>query len=142
MAIRFFNITLAALIFISSSGFMVNSHFCQNQLQSISIFLQPKSCHNTPVFFLNTGTKKCCKPKPARENENCCHNEKEYVKLDLNQYLFKQYLKEKKDNFIGHFPFYYQPADTFFALKKIPFYNYKPPLIELDFQTVFQVFLC
>lgn len=142
MAIRFFHITLAVLIFISSSGFTVNSHFCQNQLQSISIFLQPNSCHNNPVRFLKAGTKKCCKPQYSRENENCCHTEKEYVKLDLDQYLFKQYLKEKKGNFIEPFPFYNQPADAAFALKKVKSYNYKPPLIEFDFQTVFQVFLC
>lgn len=142
MAIRFFNITLAVLIFISSSGFTVNSHFCQNQLQSISIFLQPKSCHNHPVIHFNADAKKCCKLKPSRENENCCHTEKNYVKLDLDQYFFKQYLKEKNGNFIKPFALYNLPANAFFAPKKIPFYHYKPPLIEFDFQTVFQVFLC
>ena len=142
MLLRSLSLFLAFTLFISSSGLLIQTHFCQNQLQSISIFLNPESCHKNPDHHCNAGTKKCCKTKQTREKDNCCHSKKNYVKLDLDQYFFKQSLKEKKNHSNTPQIIANRQAFSFFTPEKIKFFRYKPPLIEFDFQTVFQIFLC
>ena len=142
MLIRLLSFFVALILFISSSGLLIQSHFCQNQLQSISLFLKPESCHKNVSHHCKSATKKCCKVKPVQENNNCCHNIADFVKLDLDQYFFKYHLNDKVVDFVKILKYYNQLIPHSFVQKKIKFFNYKPPLIDFDLQTHFQIFLC
>ena len=43
------HIVLAMMVLLSSSGFIVQRHFCQNELKSVSIYLKPDHCHTESV---------------------------------------------------------------------------------------------
>lgn len=117
-------------------------HFCQNQLQSVSLFLKPESCHKNAAHQCNSSPKKCCKLKEVQINNNCCHNILDFVKLDPETYISKYKLKDKTIDFSGALKYYSQLNIYPFFQKKIKFLNYKPPLIKLDLQSVLQIFLC
>jgi hypothetical protein len=139
---RFLLIVFSFSIFFSSTGLLIQKHFCQNELQSISLFLNAKSCHSDSSHQCNFTKKSCCQIITSKEKDNCCHNQSEYVKLELDQYLFKYYLKNKSTDFVGLLKYFNQQSFYFFIKKEVKFFNYKPPLIKFNLLSLFQVFLC
>ena len=121
---------------------LIQAHFCQNQLQSISLYVKPQSCHKDTTHRCNAISKKCCEKKEVPDKDDCCHNTFDFKKLDLDQYLFKYFLIDKKIDFVGilNYQNFQLPTSPF--QQKVKFYNYKPPLIEFDLQPMYQVFLC
>ena len=142
MLIRLFSLLVAFILFISSSGLLIQSHFCQNQLQSRSVYVKPGSCHENDSHQCEAISKKCCKKKLTAEKDNCCHDVADFVKLDLDQHFYKNFLKDKTDNFNGIFNHFNQKFSLSPDLQKVKFFNYKPPLIEFDLQLLFQIFIC
>ena len=72
---------LALLIFGSAGGVFVNKHFCREELKSIAFFQKAESCHAAETVC----------PMHAKETKkNCCDNESDYVKLELDQELTQQ----------------------------------------------------
>ena len=55
------HILLSFLLLITTMGMTVNSHYCGNDLVSISVISESQSCCETP---------------------NCCHNESMLIKLE------------------------------------------------------------
>ena len=142
MFLRILSFLIGFFLLISTSGLLVNEHFCQNRLQSISIYLQPESCGTTFSDHCNSSEKKGGKIKEISKKDNCCHNEKNFVKLDLDQYLVKSFLKGKKVDFAGSLQFDSRQILPNLQPNKLKFLYYKPPLIDFDRQTHLQVFLC
>ena len=138
---RLFSFFIALLLLIGSSGLIIQSHFCQNQLQKISFYLKSENCNKNETHQCNSAIKKCCKKKSITA-DNCCHNKTEYIQLNLDLYFFKHYLKIKQVDFTGIVTFFEFNKNPFFCTKKVKFHNYKPPLIALDLQTFLQTFLC
>ncbi len=133
---------IAFSVFISSAGLLIQAHFCQNELQSISLFVKPGSCHKDVSHHCNAAAKKCCKKKQAEEKDNCCHDKTDFVKLESDQYYFNFYFKDKKVDFVKLSKYHYLQRFPFTQNKRLKFFKYKPPLIEYDLQSFFQVFLC
>ncbi len=124
---------LSFTIFFSSTGLLIRKHFCQNELQSASLF-KAKSCHSDESHHCNATKKKCCQIKNSEEKDKCCHNQSEYVKLDLNQYYFNYYFKDKKVDFVKLSKYHYQQVLPYLQNKRLKFFQYKPPLTEFDLQ--------
>lgn len=133
---------LACILFISTSGLLIQAHFCQNQLQSISLYLTSESCHEADAPSCNSSAKTCCQQKESTKSDNCCHNTTDFVKLDLDQYFFKDYSKEKNFDFVGFSDYSKLQTTTSFFKNEIIFLHYKPPLIDRDAASLFQVFRC
>ena len=147
MITRILNIILALLIFISSSGFILNKHYCQNELKNTALFVQPLSCHDIakmPASCPMHQRLKACGNHEGEEKDdkNCCSTESEYIALDQDQQL---------QNFEFQHLNYPALLATIFLVFNIDlpttdnanlhYLNYKPPLIVCDFPPVLQTFL-
>jgi hypothetical protein len=139
LAIRIINIILSLLILISSTGFTVISHFCQNQEKDVSVFFKADGCNKE--ITCKKDNKSCHAEKKSCEND-CCNKVSDYYKLDQDQQLssfeFKAFdnLKLIASLWIV-LNFELPTIDN----RSIQNFNYKPPLLFRDFPVVLQTFL-
>jgi len=145
MIFRILHITLAFLIFVSSAGFTLNSHFCQNTLQSVAVFLTPENCHERAAHCAMDAAKSCCsKDKNTcseSEDKDCCQDKSQFIKADID------FMPFTADEFQIDLPIIFSPIisihfETILTNKLIRFNNYiLPPLIR-NIPVLFQSFLC
>ena len=136
---RLLHITLIFLLILSSVGVVLNKHYCQDELRSVHLFAQAKSCQQLPE-------RPSCPLHPPTdqqdEHKGCCDNTSEYHKADTEQ----QQSESKSEStyfpapisgpIIGIFPF---PQ---FLRQRIAYLHFKPPLLSLDLTVRLQVFRC
>lgn len=147
MALRFLNIVLAALVFISSTGFVINKHYCQGALKETALVVKAKSCHerkakghaemppNCPMHQSGSST-------PCEEKKDCCNNESEFVKLETDQEITAFNLpKITTPVFTGILVFILNKAPMEPEIAPVHFLNYKPPPIFSDVPATLQTFL-
>ena len=134
------NITLALLILTSSTGLVVNRHFCQDQLKSIAFFRPAKTCHQIV-------SKKVCpmhaEPDQSQDRKGCCDDETEWIKNQeelINSCMIEEKETPSLDLTTLLFP---APSKPFPVHKQyIHYLNYKPPLLSCNYTIELQVFLC
>lgn len=80
-------LTIAFLLFISSSGLAMDIHFCGDSFKSYNLFGKAESCHDVGHFKQKKSKSRTCCQKTEQkvvkkschhESEvkgNCCHNE-------------------------------------------------------------------
>ena len=138
--------TMAMLISLSSTGFSMDVHYCQEEIQGVSLFGKAKSCHDQQDTPPCHQTKKSChhsqdgNPKVAKKS--CCHNETivvEHNDLDVtptpltnNPNLQLEFLAAYVVAFVLN---YRAPADH------KPYKHYIPPIPDKDVQVLYQTFL-
>lgn len=139
-------ISMALLMMLSSTGFSMDVHFCQGQIQGISLFGKAKSCHEKQETPPCHQTKKSCHHKEdgisKTDKDNCCHNETVVIeKSDLDATTTQ--LTTVKDipldfvaAYIAVYVFNYSVQADF-----LPYAQYKPPLPDRDVQVLYQTFL-
>lgn len=75
------NILLAIVVLSATSGFSISKHYCHDQLVSIALIEAPVCGENDMEDCCGALRKgHCDDTNPA--NDNCCKNEKDFVKLD------------------------------------------------------------
>ena len=125
---------LSAIILLSSTGMVVQMHYCMDELQSVSLFVKPDHCHpvaeNTCPFHAKQDKKK-----------SCCSEESGFAKLQIEQmpialdgvleldWLMLGVLLE--DSLVQDQSERSQPH----------YLNYKPPLLACDIPVAVQRFL-
>lgn len=135
------HIILAFFIFFSSSGFVLNKHFCQGELKSMSFFVKAKPCHQTKQQVL-------CPIHAAKANDtakkkkDCCKDESDFLKSGHDQYAFESGTVDL--HFMQAFCAFASPLVKLPAKNKktVDYLNYKPPLIVCDLPVRLQTFLC
>ena len=70
---------LALLMLVGSVGVTVNRHFCMGKLKSVALFAEAEVCHAET-------TQPAC-PLHAKAKKDCCNNEHELVKSDIDKQL-------------------------------------------------------
>ena len=136
LAVRFLHIALAFLTFFSSSGLLINQHYCRNELKHSALFAPAKGCHaekkaNCPMHAAAHGFQKkgCCNDESLflKHNQEQIQNEVERVKAPLPATLF------------ALAPVF---SSGLFSVDRqtIHYLNYKPPLITRDLPVSLQVF--
>jgi hypothetical protein len=135
------HIVLAFILLISSTGLVMNKHYCQNQLKSVALFVAAKPCHQQKA-------KQACPMHAAmdqdqEESKNCCDDETEYVKADQEQINQSFEVDASAPliflaSFIQTFLTDHPTTDK----ASIDFFNYRPPIIVFDQPVVLQTFLC
>ena len=141
MTFRILHITLAFLIFVSSTGFTLNSHFCQNTLQSVAIFLSPQNCHERAAHCAMSTSKSCCSKTKNACSKDCCEDKSQFIKADIDFTPFAA------DDFQIDLPdLLPSPLSIHFETtlidKLIRFNNYIPPPLIRNLPLLFQSFLC
>ncbi|MFM8448713.1 MAG: HYC_CC_PP family protein [Haliscomenobacter sp.] len=81
---RIGHILLALLILVSSSGVLLNKHYCQGILRSQSFFVQPPLCHsevqeNQPSCPYHPRTE-------SLQDNGCCDTRSTYLKVSHPQF--------------------------------------------------------
>lgn len=147
--LRIWAISLAFLIFSTSVGSTMSMHFCQGQLQHVSLFVKAKSCHqkttsshchHQPEKPPCHQVKKVC--HQSMEKKNCCENKTVLLQLDPEtnapaSISFDVGLVQ----FIVAFS-HFLPFDRLDYTHITPDYqNYKPPLLDRDISVLVQSFL-
>ena len=135
-------IAFACWLLMVSTGFTINKHFCQNQLQKILVWVQPGSCHDSTSGNSCNSKKHQCTHATPEEEANCCTNESDFVQLDAD--LVKPDIIQ---NFLPDF-FSFSFFSTVFTTPNITHHYsnsyllYKPPLVLSNIPLLGQVFLC
>lgn len=135
-------IGLAAVVFITTTGFQYNAHYCAGNLKSFSFYGEAKACKHEA----KKAVKKPCsmhgemKFSDISENE-CCDYED--VTLDPSSYEAVALAKVKTD---FHFEYVFQ-ADVIAIPEGISdaqldfITTYRPPPIDRDIYVMVQSFL-
>ena len=134
------HIILAFLLLISTSGFSISTHFCQNQLQDLQFFCQAKTCGELQVEKESCHKSSSEEPKPCKKG--CCESKSDFYQLDLDQQTTPTTFKSLNINTLTAILL------TFFNIelpsvdkKSIDYLNYKPPLLICDYTAELQTFL-
>ena len=138
-------ILMAMLMLISSTGFSMDIHYCQNKLAGISFFgkadccakaAKTKPCHSQQT----KATTGVCKA----EKDGCCRNESIIIKKADFDATSAQYVAVHNIQFdfiAVPVSFALNLTDYNVQLDVLPFDQYKPPLPDRDFQVLYQIFL-
>jgi hypothetical protein len=139
---KFIHINLAILVFLSSSGLWVNSHFCQHEFLKSSFYFSFGSCCDAIESSSCSENHDTCDMGDSEEGEDgCCENRVDFYKLDQDQQL--QLVEFKPFNFLISSPAIIPEATIPFVDQlTLHFQNYSPPLIVYDRLKRFETFLC
>lgn len=142
MIYRIGHILLASLLFISSAGFVLNRHYCQDELKSMAIFFEAEACHQEKTAA-SCPMHKAENQRDKKESKGCCDDETEYVKSETDQYV---QTSEVEVNFnpilLGVLFVALQIELPSIDTQSLQYLNYKPPLIVCDLPVRLQTFLC
>lgn len=137
---------MACLLLLSTTGFSMNVHYCQDQLKGISLIGKAKSCHETQEASPCHKVKKACHHKSDNltqaEKDNCCHNESIVIEKSEVDATSPQ-LGVEQDiqlSFVAAFVAVYV-LDYHVASDYQQYQQYKPPLPDRDRQVLYQSFL-
>lgn len=146
LSFRISTISMALLMLLSSTGFSMDIHYCQDQLNGVSLIGNAKSCHEKQETSPCHKNKKSCHYQDGNaiqaEKDNCCHNETVVIeKSDLD--VMTPQITTIQDiqlgfvtAFVKVFLFNYNVQADFQA-----YTQYKPPLPDRDVQLLYQTFL-
>jgi len=120
----------------------MHSHYCQEELRSLSIFLPARNCHERALQGMPAD---CPMHKghqaPSDEKEkNCCDDRVNYLKDDQEAMVQLPSLIANSQVAFVLLAVRILPA-TQTDRRSIQYYNYKPPLIVCDRSLVLQTFL-
>ena len=125
---------------ISTSGFSISTHFCQNQLQDLQLFCQAKTCGE-----LQAQKKSCHKAtgeQPKACKKGCCESKSDFHQLDLDQHTTSTDFKPLNINTLTAILFTVLNIElASIDQKSTDYFNYKPPLIVCDYTAELQTFL-
>ncbi|MEZ4848219.1 MAG: hypothetical protein R3B93_06300 [Bacteroidia bacterium] len=140
------NIILAITILLSSSGFVIQKHYCQEELQNVAVFIKAEPCHKK----VSEETRSCSltdsnyhKHNNGLKKKDCCSDKLEYIKSE--QELQSQVPEIEIVNnpiLLGLISLVLkiELPDESVALPH--FLNYKPPLLVWNLPLSLQTFLC
>ncbi len=131
------------MVLLSSSGFVIQKHYCQDELKEIAIYVKAEACHT------KVSDKPPCPFHPQEEQpdgvekKNCCNNEVELVKLESEFQPETFELDFSKDEELTALQeealITYQLSEN---TSPVHYLNFKPPLLVCDHIVRFQTFLC
>ncbi|TQD36267.1 HYC_CC_PP family protein [Haloflavibacter putidus] len=128
------SIFLASLVFIATTSFTVNVHFCGDTLVDFSIFHDVETCG-----MEQQQPDESCAVHP--DKDNCCSDKQlvvdgqDDIKSSVNKLTFEQ------QSFVA--AFFYTYHNLFDGLDNniVPFKDYNPPYLIRDFQKIHETYL-
>lgn len=134
------HIILAFLLLISTSGFSISTHFCQNQLQDLQFFCQAKTCGELQAE--KESCHKTTNEEPKSCKKGCCESKSDFYQLDLDQQTATTTFKPLNIKALTIILFTLLNIELPSVDKKsTEYFNYKPPLIVCDYTAELQTFL-
>lgn len=133
---------MALAVFFSSTGFVLNTHYCQDELKNVALFVKAKPCHpqknmkHCPLHGSDDTNKQ-------NEAEGCCDDRSDYVKSESDQ-ISPVHKTQVEINpvqlnvILIALQIELPPIDS----RTRHYLNYKPPLIVCDIPVQLQTFRC
>lgn len=135
---------LATLMLLTSTGFLIDIHYCQNQFKRISFIGKAKTCQEVAAQHQSCSTSTNSCTAKNHEDKGCCQNRSSFVKYDGDLVHNTQIQSEntrlklyKTPLLIKNWSFIRQNVKA-----SILQYYWPPPFIKKNAQVVFQQFLC
>ncbi len=138
MGVRILHISLSFLLFFSTTGLEINSHFCSGNYKYSAVFVQPKNC--CAKVQGHYPSKDSCQDEANQTP--CCQNKASFFKSNLNQNFTETTTQEVTFPMFKISPSITSIFGQNFQSLDIDYFNYKPPLIRQDFPSLFQIFRC
>jgi hypothetical protein len=136
------HIILAFLVFFSSAGFVLNKHFCQNELKSVALFAKATPCHDEKIM-VDCPMHGQMEMPGNNESKGCCDDTSDYLKSETDQ-ITQPFSIDLESQLVllsvAVFSANIQLLST--DKKNIHYLNYKPPLIICDLPVELQTFRC
>ena len=123
---RFFSVSMALLVMLSTMSFTIEKHFCGDTLVDVAVFSEAKGC----------GME-----MPSTIKKSCCKDEIDHIKgQDELKFSFNDFDPDKQQFVTA---FFYTYIDLFEGLPEqiIPFKDYSPPNLFYDRQVLHDVFI-
>lgn len=138
---RVLHITLAFVLLLSSTGLVLNKHYCQDELKSVALFSKAKPCHKSSMpksCPMHGGTS-----SDQDDSKGCCDDQSEFLKSDQDQLFHSlDYDQNQGPDFLATpVAFHGFPTDDL-AQVDPHYFNYKPPLILYHRSAFLQIWLC
>lgn len=141
MTYKIVSIFSALLVVLSSLSFSIDRHYCENQLKSISLTGEAKSC-------LQSSKHKHCHSKvhdSTNHKKGCCENHRVTIESEVDQIAVD--VQALDDTGLG---FYVHAVDLQeYIFNNVPaghlilsWQYYKPPILSRDIVVLTQSFLC
>jgi len=141
-------LTLAFMMFVTSSGLSLDMHFCNQQLKSLSLFGEAKACHdvkdsdgkmkNCPFHQMDGASK-----SNGLTKKDCCNNKSmQFGSVDdiANQKHEVVVNTDLLHDFLVAFVHVYL-TDSKIQFETPEYTQYKPPLITRDIPVLVESFL-
>jgi len=130
------SIFLALIVLFSSFSFTVNKHICGGEVANTTLFIDADNCG----MDMQVCENKLSNKQTSIDKEPCCKDVSEVIQgNDNNQQAQVFQLNILQMEFVT--AFVYTFVNRFFEESTISSYVlYKPPLVTLNIQTLFQVF--
>jgi len=142
---RFTAIFFALWIMLISAGFVVDLHYCQNELKNYAIYSEAESCHESkevcPMHMnsCSMDDNKC--DSDDSDDDNCCHNEKKVVKTSVKYIFIKPSISKVLDFAVIENTYITKHVSLFPPSSLKPIYVDRPPPLEIDFQALYQSYV-
>ncbi len=143
---------LAILMFLTSTGFAVDFHYCQGQLKNLSLWGKAKTCQEMASgSHCHKKEKKSCHSTPTQsschaeksDHKGCCENELAFIQMDAD-YGISEYVHFNAPTitFVSAFisTFYLDFLESEILIPDHTYY--KPPIPDRDIIVLIQSFLC
>ena len=128
------SLLLALLVLVSTQSYSVNSHYCSNILVDKAIMKPAKKCDMH-------GEKTHSEQKHEHKKDECCDDEVEIIQGQDELKVPSLQTELPNPIFVEAFVFTFFFNTTFETEVNTTIYEDPPPLLQRDFQTLYQVFL-
>ncbi len=135
------HIGLALIILLSSSGLMINKHFCQNVLVDASFYTEASSCHEGKEAYL-APLRSSNKSGEELDKNNCCKDVSSFLKVETEQQV--EFAPDKLPE-VDIYSDYHLRSEQYVLIiqaHKKERYKYATPLLVNDIFKDLQSFLC
>ena len=137
MIYKLVHIILAGLVLISTTGIVVNKHYCQNQLKNIALFSKAKSCHD-----INKVSSCPLHNNHQNEDKGCCDEETDFIKSDEEFVMTSSdFVDLEQPAVLATIYILLQLELPSFDANTLHYLTYKPPIVFRDIPVLLETFL-
>jgi hypothetical protein len=142
---RTISLALAFLMFFTASAFTIDMHYCQDRIQSFSVFGKAKGCNQMDPAALS-----CAHVRAGNESSDhgtlskkqCCQDRLFYIQSD-DELITQSFDNISSNRLQTYIPSYFRVLHgSRLTDNNTPaFFRYKPPLIHRDISVLLGTFL-
>ena len=147
---RLFALTMAVLMFSTSVGFSIDTHYCQNDLVSSSFLGKASSCYE--LAGMKNPNKTCSLDQKTGNHQHegtlidqkeCCHNTTVHFRSEGDQNITTGQIiaGQQLQQFMAAYVTAFFASDSGDVYDNTSFIHYQSPIISRDIHVLFESYL-